>query len=59
MAKLANIEMDSVNSVLLDQTPSDRHDQWMVAAHVGLSPAGENLVLRNTNWLPARPGTIL
>jgi len=56
MAKLANIEMDSVNSVLLDQTPSDRHDQWMVAAHVGLSPAGENLVLRNTNWLPARPG---
>jgi len=54
--KLVNTDRDSVNSVLLDQTPSNRHELWMVAAHVGVSPNGENLLARNTTWLPARPG---
>ena len=54
--RTANIDPDSVNSVLLDQNPSDPHEQWMVAAHVGISPNGDNLMVRNTTWLPARPG---
>ena len=28
----------------------------MVAAHVGINPSGQNLLLRNTTWLPAIPG---
>jgi len=27
-----------------------------VAAHVGISPTSETLLVRNTSWLPARPG---
>merc|ERR1712142_142488 len=54
--KMANIDMESVNTVMLDQTPSDPHDHWLVAAHVGINPGGDSLQLRNTSWLPARPG---
>merc|ERR1719317_1886543 len=54
--KMANIEMESVNTVMLDQAPSDPHDHWLVAAHVGINPGGDSLQLRNTSWLPARPG---
>ena len=54
--KQANIEQDSVNSVLLDQSPGDSYDHYLVAAHVGMNPGGETLQLRNTTWLPARPG---
>ena len=28
----------------------------MVAAHVGISPGGQHLLLRNTTWLPTIPG---
>jgi len=52
----ANVDSESVNSVLLDENPSDPHEQWMVAAHVGISSSGETLLLRNTTWLPAVPG---
>jgi ATP-dependent RNA helicase TDRD9 len=55
-SKRANIVNDSVNAVLLDQSPSDSHDHYLVAAHVGMNPSGEALQLRNTTWLPARPG---
>eukprot|EP00092_Neocalanus_flemingeri_P009551 GFUD01010280.1.p1 GENE.GFUD01010280.1~~GFUD01010280.1.p1 ORF type:complete len:1519 (+),score=509.70 GFUD01010280.1:91-4647(+) len=54
--KLANVDPESVNHVMLDQAPSDPHDHWMVAAHVGISPSSETLLVRNTSWLPARPG---
>ena len=53
---MASVEQDSVNSVLLNQSPGDSYDQYLVAAHVGMNPSGETLQLRNTSWLPARPG---
>jgi ATP-dependent RNA helicase TDRD9 len=54
--KMANIDLESVNTVMLDQAPCDPHDHWLVAAHVGVNPGGDSLQLRNTSWLPARPG---
>jgi len=54
--KITNIDPESVNSVMLDQSPSDNFDQWMVSAHVGMSPSGEALLVRNTSWLPNKPG---
>ena len=54
--KMANVDLESVNSVLLNQSPGDSYDHYMVAAHVGMNPSGETLQLRNTTWLPARPG---
>ena len=53
---MANIDFESVNTVMLDQAPSDPHDHWLVAAHVGINPGGDSLQVRNTSWLPARPG---
>ena len=41
---------------MLDQSPSDNFDQWMVSAFVGMSPSGECLAVRNTSWLPSKPG---
>jgi len=55
-SKVTNMDPGSVNVVMLDQSPGDPCDQWMVAAHVGSSPNGENLLARNTSWLPSRPG---
>ena len=54
--KLSNIDPQSVNSVLLDHSPSDQFDQFMVAASVGMSPNSDALLLRNTSWLPSKPG---
>jgi len=42
--------------VLLDRFPLDDHDQWMVAAHVGMSQSGDTLLLRNTTFLPNQHG---
>ena len=42
---------------MLDQVRSDLHDDGLVAAHVGVNPGGYSLQLRNTSWLPARPGS--
>merc|ERR1719414_219212 len=50
--KKANVETDSVNSVLIDKSPKDRHDSWLVAGHVGTNPAGTALVLRSTTVMP-------
>ena len=44
--KEVRIEQESVNSVLLDRFPTDDHDQWMVAAHVGMTQSGNSLMLR-------------
>ena len=54
--KLATVDPESVNSVMLNQAPGDMFDQYMVAAQVGVNPSGETLVLRGTSWLPASPG---
>ena len=50
--KKASVEPDSVNSVLLDKSPNDRHDAWLVAGHVGTNPTGDSLVLRSTTLMP-------
>ena len=54
--KMVLVDAESVNAVMLDQSPGDTYDHYMVAASVGLNPNGENLQLRSTTWLPARPG---
>ena len=54
--RLTNIDPASVNSVLLDEKPSDRESQWLVAAEVLMSPDGQSHQVRNTFWLPDRPG---
>ena len=50
--KKANVEPDSVNSVLLNKSPNDKHDAWLVAGHVGTNPSGDALVLRSTTLMP-------
>ena len=53
---MTNIDPDSVNSVLLDQNPSDTEERWLVAGMVGISSNGEAQYVRNTFWLPDKPG---
>ena len=40
------VERDSVNSVTIDNEPQDKHERIMIAAHVGLNPSGNTMVLR-------------
>jgi len=54
--KKANIEPDSVNSVLMDKSAKDRHDVWLVAGHVGSNSAGDSLILRSTTLMPNKMG---
>lgn len=55
-SKKANIEPDSVNSVLLGKSPNDKHDVWLVAGHVGTNTSGDALVLRSTTLMPNKEG---
>jgi hypothetical protein len=53
----AHVDPESVNSVLLDRFPNDEYDQWLVAAHVGMSShASSALTLRSTTFMPNLPG---
>jgi len=54
--KEVRVDPESVNSVLLDRFPLDNHEQWLVAAHVGMSSNGSALMLRNTSLLPNQHG---
>ena len=54
--KGASLDQDSVNSVLLNRNPGDNHNNWLVAAHVGMTSSGESLGLRNSFWLSSKPG---
>ena len=40
------VERDSVNSITIDNEPQDKHERIMIAAHVGLNPNGNTMVLR-------------
>jgi len=55
-SKKANVEPDSVNSILIDKSATERHDVWLVAAHVGTNSAGDSLVLRSTTLMPDKMG---
>ena len=55
-ARLTHIDPASVNSVLLDEKPSDREGPWLVAAEVLMASDGLSHQVRNTFWLPDKPG---
>ena len=48
----ARIERDSVNSVVVDNEPQDKHERMMVAARVALNPSGSACVAKETTLLP-------
>lgn len=50
------VDLDSVNSVMIDQYPTDCHDQWLVAGNVVMNPSGSTLKLRSTTLLPNQYG---
>ena len=50
------IEKDSVNSIVFNPEPQDKHHRMMTAAHVALNSAGNSVLARNTTLMPNRPG---
>ncbi|XP_066585489.1 probable ATP-dependent RNA helicase spindle-E [Prorops nasuta] len=54
--KKVRIESESVNSVILDPEPTDRHDRLLVSSCVNENITGAQLSLRNTSLLPNFPG---
>ncbi|EDW66733.1 probable ATP-dependent RNA helicase spindle-E [Drosophila virilis] len=52
MYKSVTIDKDSVNAVLLDTDPQDRHDQMVVAASVTETDNTERLTARGTTLMP-------
>ena len=52
----AHIDPESINCVILNRSQAASHQQWLVAAHVGMASSGETLGLRNTFWLTSKPG---
>lgn len=56
MPKLAIIERNSVNSVLLDTNPADEHERMVLASFVSINPSRNKLSLRDTTVMPSLPG---
>lgn len=54
----ARIERDSVNSIVVDNEPQDKHERMMVAAHVALNPSRSACVAKETTLLPNIHGLI-
>ena len=54
--KAARVESDSVNSIVLNDEPQDKHQRLMVAACVALNSTGNTVLARNTTLLPNIPG---
>ena len=50
--KTSKIESDSVNSIVVDSEPQDKHERLMVACSIGLNSSGNALLARNTTLLP-------
>jgi len=44
--RAANIEIDSVNSVALNDQPQDPHPRLLVAANIGINTTGNSIVAR-------------
>ena len=42
------VERDSLNSVIIDNEPQDKHERIMVSCYVELNPTGNTIVLRYT-----------
>lgn len=55
-ARAVNVERTSVNSVVLNPEPQNRHPRMIVASHVSQSAVTDNVTLRNTTLMPSIPG---
>lgn len=42
------MERDSVNSVIIDNEPQDKHERFVIASNVRLNSSGNTMVLRYT-----------
>ncbi|XP_018411618.1 PREDICTED: putative ATP-dependent RNA helicase TDRD9 [Nanorana parkeri] len=50
------IEKESINSVLVNDTPEESHQRMFVAASLSVNSTGSLLMLRETSLLPSIPG---
>ncbi|KAF6209821.1 hypothetical protein GE061_015572 [Apolygus lucorum] len=58
LGKIASIDFNSVNSVLLDNNPMDTSSRLVVAGTVTQNFQGDRLTLRNTTIMPAIRGIV-
>ncbi|KAM5274365.1 ATP-dependent RNA helicase TDRD9 [Ctenodactylus gundi] len=50
------IEKESINSVIISDTPADLHQRMLVAASLSVNATGSTMLLRETSLLPSIPG---
>ncbi|GFR80112.1 tudor domain-containing protein 1 [Elysia marginata] len=53
---VVKVDPDSVNCVAVDDDPCNKFSRLMVASFIGLNPAGNTMVARNTTIMPQIPG---
>ncbi len=52
------VQNDSINSVVINNEPQDKHARMMVAGQVILNPSGNTCLARDTTLLPAISGLV-
>ncbi|XP_012579883.1 PREDICTED: putative ATP-dependent RNA helicase TDRD9 [Condylura cristata] len=50
------IEKESINSVIISDTPEDLHQRMLVAASLSVNATGSTMLLRETSLMPHVPG---
>ncbi|XP_036607216.1 ATP-dependent RNA helicase TDRD9 [Trichosurus vulpecula] len=50
------IEKESINSVIISDTPEDLHQRMLVAASLSVNSTGSTMLLRETSLMPHIPG---
>uniref|UniRef100_A0A8C5L9R0 RNA helicase n=1 Tax=Jaculus jaculus TaxID=51337 RepID=A0A8C5L9R0_JACJA len=50
------IEKESINSVVISDTPAEQHQRMLVAASVSVNETGSTMLLRETSLMPHIPG---
>ena len=50
--RAAKIARDSVNSIVVDSEPQDKHERLMVASQVSVNSSGSMVLARYTTLLP-------
>ncbi|XP_014646068.1 PREDICTED: putative ATP-dependent RNA helicase TDRD9 isoform X1 [Ceratotherium simum simum] len=50
------IEKESINSVIISDTPEDLHQRMLVAASLSVNATGSTILLRETSLMPHIPG---
>lgn len=56
--RTAKVERDSVNSIVIDSEPQDKHKRLMVAGHIAVNSSGNIVLARNTTLLPNIHGLV-